>query len=589
MFSAGELIEALQSRRGRRFPLHADRPFGEFPPTWRTWLLSMQQRTGAIVGAPMSEIVALLAARPQSPPPRATPPLTRLQAWRHLLRQQWERAPRDQRRTRRFAAVFSALLHMVFAVLLLWIGMVQLGDAPPEAAQEGEATIIEFVGEGTPSPDTGGAPATGEQPAAAAAAAAPASAAATAESAATVAAATPPDAATPPEAASAPPGDTAPAPAVEQPLTVTQTPEPDSDFTLPPPTPPVLAPSVPQLQPQVPKVATQASEVETFEARTPVQALDRPVPALAVQPIVPRLRTQVVEVETQRETTPIVARTAPVLPTTAPQLRMPALRTAPRDVQLRAPPAPAPVPVATPAATAGSSTASTPARTTGPSPTPSPISGGTPRPSSGNARPAATAAAGVGPSPSPRPGAAPTQVRSDDWGASDRNVPGNATAGRSSGLLNGDGSARLPGNGRDVGGGLPPGTLIEDFEKIDRMGTWLKRPPLDYTPSRFDKFWMPRETLLEEWVRRGVRTVAIPIPGSSKRIMCTVSLLQAGGGCTIQDPNLQDQEAVARPPPDVPFKPALQEAKESLARPAQPATPVPAPAATPPGSTPGTP
>jgi hypothetical protein len=172
-------------------------------------------------------------------------------------------------------------------------------------------------------------------------------------------------------------------------------------------------------------------------------------------------------------------------------------------------------------------------------------------------------------------------VRSDDWGASTRNAPGNATAGRSSGLLNGDGSARLPGNGRDVGGGLPPGTVIEDFEKIDRMGTWLKRPPLDYTPSRFDKFWMPRESLLEEWVRRGVRTVAIPIPGSTKRIMCAVSLLQAGGGCTIEDPNLQDQEAIARPPPDVPFKPALQEAKDSLARPDPPAPATPPPATTP--------
>lgn len=580
MFSAGELIEALQSRGGRRFPLHADRPFGEFPPTWRAWFLSMRERAGAVVGAPMTEIVALLAARPPAPAPRATPPLTRAQAWRHLLRQQWERAPRDQRRTRRFAAVFSALLHIVFVGLLFWIGMVQLGDAPPEAAQEGEATIIEFIGEGTPSPDTGGAPASGEQPAPAAAAAASSSAAATAENAPAVAASAPPADATPPEAAPAPPGDTAPPAAVEQPLTVTQTPQPDSDFTLPPPTPPVLSPTLPQLQPQVPKVAARPTDVETFEARTPVQALDRPVPALTVQPTVPRLRTQVVEVETQRETTPIVARTAPALPTTAPQLRMPALRTAPREVTLRAPPAPAPVSAATPAASAGTSTASTPVRTTGPAPTPSPTTGGTPRPATGNARPAANATAGVGPSPSPRPGTAPAQVRSDDWGASNRNVPGNATAGRSSGLLNSDGSARLPGNGRDVGGGLPPGTVIEDFEKIDRMGTWLKRPPLDYTPSRFDRFWMPRETLLEEWVRRGVRTVAIPIPGTTKRIMCAVSLLQAGGGCTIEDPNMQDQEAIARPPPDVPFKPALQEAKDSLARPASSQSP--APAGTPP-------
>ena len=293
VFSAGELIEALQSRGGRRFPLHADRPFGEFPPTWRAWFLSMRERAGAVVGAPMAEIVALLAARPPAARPKASPPLTRLQAWRHLLRQQWERAPGDQRRTRRFAVMFSALLHIVFAGLLFWIGMVQLGDAPPRAAQEGEATIIEFIGEGTPSPDTGGAPATGEDAAtpAAASAASPASAT-TAADAPAVAAATSPAAATPPDATPAPPGETAPPPAVEQPLVVTQTPKPDSDFTLPPPTPPVLSPTIPQLQPQVPKVAARPTDVETFEARTPVPVPDRPVPVLAAQPTVPRLRTQ---------------------------------------------------------------------------------------------------------------------------------------------------------------------------------------------------------------------------------------------------------------------------------------------------------
>ena len=111
---------------------------------------------------------------------------------------------------------------------------------------------------------------------------------------------------------------------------------------------------------------------------------------------------------------------------------------------------------------------------------------------------------------------------------------------------------------------MPPGTIIEDFEKIDRMGTWLKRPPLDYTPTRFDRFWVPHEDLLQEWVRRGVKEVLIPIPGTTKKIRCMVSLLQAAGGCTITDPNLQDQEAVARPPPDVPFKPDLQEDKDSL-------------------------
>ena len=59
----------------------------------------------------------------------------------------------------------------------------------------------------------------------------------------------------------------------------------------------------------------------------------------------------------------------------------------------------------------------------------------------------------------------------------------------------------------------------------------------------------PDQALLEEWVRRGVKTVAVPLPGTSKRLRCVVSLLQAGGGCSIDDPNMRDEEATARPPP----------------------------------------
>jgi len=40
-----------------------------------------------------------------------------------------------------------------------------------------------------------------------------------------------------------------------------------------------------------------------------------------------------------------------------------------------------------------------------------------------------------------------------------------------------------------------------------------------------------------------------------------VSLLQLGGGCSIVDPNLNEQPAEGRPPPDVPFKPELQQAR----------------------------
>ncbi|ALN58290.1 hypothetical protein GLE_2942 [Lysobacter enzymogenes] len=69
---------------------------------------------------------------------------------------------------------------------------------------------------------------------------------------------------------------------------------------------------------------------------------------------------------------------------------------------------------------------------------------------------------------------------------------------------------------------------------------------------------------MAEWVRRSVKDVMIPIPGTSKRIQCSVALLMLGGGCGISDPNLNEQPAEARPPPDVPFKPHLQEDNGSV-------------------------
>ncbi len=574
MFSAADLIEILQVRHRRRFPVHADRPFGGFPPTWRAWFLAMGERIGIVTGAPLADYLAVFLARPPRARPKAPPPLDRWRAFARLGRQQWEPAPRDQRGLRWFAALFSGLLHLIFGVLLLWLGFVQLGDAPPEAQQAGESTLIEYIGDGTPA-ETGGAPAEGEGDApasssATAAGASAASASAPVTPAPVQAEETPPDARqaeatpsqpTPVEESPAPPVDAA----APQPLVVTETPKTDIDFTLPAPLP--MDPTLPRLALRVPEVAAQATAVETFEATTAVPNLQRHTPRVAM-PTAPELRTEVGEVEAQRAPTPVAARQVPSSAQRRPALQVPALRTSPGEVQVRAQPAPATTagasaPAATPSPAPATGTSPTPGRATAPATTAT--SGGQPQ-ATGSGRPNAAAPRGAGPTASPRPGAAPSTVRSDDWGASDRNVPGNNTAGRSPGLFNSDGSVRLPGDGGRVGGGLPPGTVIEDFEKIDRMGTWLKRPPLDYTPTRFDRFWIPNRTLLEEWVSRGIKNVAIPIPGTTKRIMCTVSLLQGGGGCTIYDPNLQDQEAVARPPPDVPFKPELQEDRDSLPR-----------------------
>lgn len=550
--------------------MHADRPFGGFPPTWRAWFMAMGERVGRVAGAPVEDYLAVFLARPLRPRPKAAPPLDRWRAFARLARQQWEPAPRDQRGLRRFAAAFSGLLHLVFGVLLLWLGFVQLGDAPPEARQAGESTLIEYVGDGTPA-ETGGAPAAGDRDApASAAASASTSAPAAAAASATSVPPTPTDVRQaetsasqpkPPEQTPSPPTDAA----APQPLAVTETPTTEIDFTLPAPVP--MDPTIPRLALRVPEVAAQATEVETFKPATAVPNIQRPTPRPAA-PTVPALRTEVTEVEAQRAPTPVIARQVSPSAQRTPTLRVPELRTAPGEVQVRVPPAPATTSGASTPAPAPSrlpATGTAPSPGTATAPATAATSGGRPQPA-GSGRPTAAAPAGTGPTLSPRPGAAPSSVRSDDWGASDRNVPGNSTAGRSPGLFNNDGSVRLPGDGGRAGGGLPPGTVIEDFEKIDRMGTWLKRPPLDYTPTRFDRFWTPNRSLLEEWVSRGIKNVAIPIPGTAKRIMCTVSLLQGGGACTIHDPNLLDQEAIARPPPDVPFKPELQEDRDSLPR-----------------------
>ena len=127
-----------------------------------------------------------------------------------------------------------------------------------------------------------------------------------------------------------------------------------------------------------------------------------------------------------------------------------------------------------------------------------------------------------------------------------------------------DGSGR-PGLFNDDGGvRLPDEWTRQTGIDIDREGTWLKRPGLEYRGTRFDRYWVPQGSLLEEWVRRGVKRIAIPIPGSSTRLECVVSLLQLGGGCFPVNPDVNEQPATARPPPDIPFKPELQEDNGSV-------------------------
>ncbi len=68
----------------------------------------------------------------------------------------------------------------------------------------------------------------------------------------------------------------------------------------------------------------------------------------------------------------------------------------------------------------------------------------------------------------------------------------------------------MPGRARAT---VAPGSETDTWtrDQIAQGGTWLKRPPYGYTPTSLDKYWIPNQTLLQEWVRRGLKKIEIPI------------------------------------------------------------------------------
>ncbi len=563
MFTSAELIDTLQ-RRARRSLRPGPAP-GEFPSTWTAWFDGMRARVGAITGATVDAILDILLARDPTPHREPGLPLNGWQSFAALWRQQWQPAGRDTRSRRRFALVVSVLVHALLALLLVYIAYVRLmaATAPPRAGDE--VIQVQYVGEATPD-DVGGGPPAQQQ----AAAPAPPTPVPRREPA-PATASTPPPAATTAPTAEAQPTPPTPAPPVAQPLQVTETLTPDQTFVLPPPrTVDVPTPALRQSDVQV-----APREITVVEIPPPPSVAPRPLRPTTIAP--PVLLQRAPEVAVREVATPLPTVTprdvpTPVIPT--PQVQARAPEVAVREIPT--PPAPLPAataqpPSATPAPTASvappvpASRAGSPASVATPSQTPAPAAAPGTRPDA--------VAAGVGAAPTPRPGASsPSTRRGDDWDTATRNRPG-GQAGTPGGLFNADGTPRLAPNDGRVGGGLPPGTITEDFAKIDRNGTWLTRPSTDYTPTSFDKFWVPSETLLQEWVRRSIKEVLIPVPGTSKTIKCSIVVLALGGGCGISDPNMQDIEATARKPPDVPFKRELQEDQQRLGPPSAPAPP----------------
>jgi hypothetical protein len=545
VFSSGELVEATLRlmRRGRSIrPL---RPAGEFPPTWDAWFrtASVEARPSRL---PVQQLVAAMLVR-EPRFPTGYPRIGTLGAFRRLWRQDWREGPAPDRRARRLSMAASILLHVLWLQLMVLLTVASFPGGEQDERPGEDVIQVEFIGDGTPE-DAGGGARQAEQPdpAQAASAARPAPAAASAAGARV--APPPPPAQAPP----LPPAEQAPPPAVEPPLVVSEPVQPEPEFELVvPPLEALPTPTLPTPGLQLPTPEIQMVEVPVASPPPPV----RPLPQREIA--VPDLGQPDVELVERAlpAPAPVVELRAPSALPAAPELRSEGPALAEREIELRAPEPGSGVDEGGGEQSAGATAPGTQA-TAGAA-----AAGGT-REAGQGASPTGTTA-GAGLEPAARPGALPSPRRGDDWGDSTRNVPG-GQAGSPSGLFDAEGRPRLAGNTGRVGGGLPPGTITEDYEKIDRMGTWLKRPPIGYEPTSLDRFWIPHETLLEEWVRRSIKEVLIPIPGTGKRIRCTVAMLMLGGACGITDPNLLDVDAEQRPPPDVPFKRELHEDPDSL-------------------------
>lgn len=524
----------------------------------------------AVTGASARSVAVAMAQRPLTRPPRASAQLSQWQALKSLCRQQWHPADADQRSLRWFGVVVSVGLHVFLAAVLAWL-IYQQYLAPSHPPPKGEEMVvqIEYIGEGTVD-EVGGGPASE-----------PASQQNPSTAQVEDAAVSPAPSSTPAPVVDEPPSPEPPAavpvpsqpvevseavatvPAeATQPLTVS---EPIADaydgFVLPPTTQRLDAPelSAPQLQMSIPAIAVVDVPAPSRPSVSIIEPTPVDLPVLAQRPPDVAVR----EIPAPAPATPVPTKPLPRLPTTAmarPTAVAPPRELRPPTVQMREIPtvAAAPTPAISPsvaAASGSSQSAAAPAASTSqPNPPTTKPPGGADQ---------GTVSSTAGPKEQPAAGGWASPKRGDDWGAAAQERPGKQI-GQAGGLYNSDGSTKLAEALGSASPAQPPGVITDEIVNLDRSGTWLKRAPTDYEPTAFDQYWRPNENLLEEWVRKSVTTIRIPIPGTSKHIVCQTVLLALGGGCGITDPNLADQPASARPPPDIPFKPELQEGNGSL-------------------------
>ena len=180
--------------------------------------------------------------------------------------------------------------------------------------------------------------------------------------------------------------------------------------------------------------------------------------------------------------------------------------------------------------------------------------------------PPAGAPRAPGPKPTPAPGTWSTPTRGDDWGDSHPQPPRAASAAQQPGLYNADGSVRVADAPGSASPGEPPGTITEEIKDLDRAGTWLQAQA---HRLRADHVRQVLGARTKRCCRMGAQGHPEGDDSDPRHQQAASSawssMLRARRRLRNRAiPNLNDQPADARPPPEIPFKPALQEDNGSV-------------------------
>lgn len=99
---------------------------------------------------------------------------------------------------------------------------------------------------------------------------------------------------------------------------------------------------------------------------------------------------------------------------------------------------------------------------------------------------------------------------------------------------------------------LADGSTEYRIADLDKAGHFETRPVMEYQASKFERYWVPTESLLEEWVRRGVTKISIPIPGTNQHITCYTWIVPPAASCGVANPKQMNERVETEyvPPPN---------------------------------------